>query len=839
MNSAKINIKQKKKKIKQNSHPLYDSDLKRDLNILKVMLNKIRKEKLDFNDRSIESRKKIIAHITALYIMSDDQYQPKHDIQYATYSDLIKYSTLDKWINNVRSLSNKKAETPSGISYEMLKNLNEDNQSFFYAFICVCMDLNDIPDEWKKAIIYPILKLKSFFTNLTNTILITLLKTPQKAFISLLNRHLSRILKNNNVLKGNQFAASPGNSTFEPICTINEIIQYEYVNAVICFQEEVISPLLWCIYYDPLLCEIEQRKLGYTLEAPKIALNKFYSEDISEETEKLTILSSAYMDNTQWFAPSQNNLEKILEIADSYYKLNDIQVNKEKSELLVRYKQGRYRPKLKPHEPVTLSVIIPKIEYWLQVKMLTKKFMDKIMKQFLLTFKKKLHLSITTPDKIFFNKIYNIKDIRANQDQAKITNILIQINDVSVLDIHDNQDQAKITNILIQINDVLVLGRDQLQESFCNIDCTISNTSILYTGQCSTVTRDKYRLIPVDLNLHLHQVINSTSSVIILTINRNIRITPFNNYLKDEDNLFFYTDGSLICDNPTFLIRDYDFRLPNNNLIINNITSIIRSKNLIIRFNKVKAHNNDYFNNQIDQECKIAHYDSTPTLNYKYKNTVDWDLTLWILCNNGEKSETTFEQHHSDCLLCSVEKETFAHVWLCSYQTEVFLQLYNNFKNTLILRILDLTTNISSQQLSDQFDLLQFTKSLHLNNITFLDIIKGFVPTTLVEWLQKYTTATNCCNLLIKALDKLYEDSLDLWKSRCEAVASIENMCGITQHMKCFISYNIKYSEPYTEYNINNLSFDFSLINIEYIEYINLLIRFNIAYIDLFTFDVS
>ncbi|GBB94100.1 hypothetical protein RclHR1_22900001 [Rhizophagus clarus] len=512
---------------------------------------------------------------------------------------------------------------------------------------------------------------------------------------------------------------------------------YEYVNAVICFQEEVISPLLWCIYYDPLLCEIEQRKLGYTLEAPKIALNKFYSEDISEETEKLTILSSAYMDNTQWFAPSQNNLEKILEIADSYYKLNDIQVNKEKSELLVRYKQGRYRPKLKPHEPVTLSVIIPKIEYWLQVKMLTKKFMDKIMKQFLLTFKKKLHLSITTPDKIFFNKIYNIKDIRANQDQAKITNILIQINDVSVLDIHDNQDQAKITNILIQINDVLVLGRDQLQESFCNIDCTISNTSILYTGQCSTVTRDKYRLIPVDLNLHLHQVINSTSS------------------------------------------------------------------------------------------------------NYKYKNTVDWDLTLWILCNNGEKSETTFEQHHSDCLLCSVEKETFAHVWLCSYQTEVFLQLYNNFKNTLILRILDLTTNISSQQLSDQFDLLQFTKSLHLNNITFLDIIKGFVPTTLVEWLQKYTTATNCCNLLIKALDKLYEDSLDLWKSRCEAVASIENMCGITQHMKCFISYNIKYSEPYTEYNINNLSFDFSLINIEYIEYINLLIRFNIAYIDLFTFDVS
>ncbi|GBB96667.1 hypothetical protein RclHR1_28020001 [Rhizophagus clarus] len=67
MHSAKRNIKQKKKKLKWNRHPLYDSDLKRDLNILKGMLNKIRRAKLDFNDRSIENRQKIITHITALH----------------------------------------------------------------------------------------------------------------------------------------------------------------------------------------------------------------------------------------------------------------------------------------------------------------------------------------------------------------------------------------------------------------------------------------------------------------------------------------------------------------------------------------------------------------------------------------------------------------------------------------------------------------------------------------------------------------------------------------------------------------------------------------------------
>ncbi|GBC02171.1 hypothetical protein RclHR1_00450006 [Rhizophagus clarus] len=104
-----------------------------------------------------------------------------------------------------------------------------------------------------------------------------------------------------------------------------------------------------------LLCKIEQRKLGYKLETPKIALNKFYGDNTLEETEEITLSSCAFMDDIQWLAPNQSNLEKILEIVDSFYELNDIQVNKEKSELLVRKIQSRYRPKLRPHELVTLK----------------------------------------------------------------------------------------------------------------------------------------------------------------------------------------------------------------------------------------------------------------------------------------------------------------------------------------------------------------------------------------------------------------------------------------------------------------------------------------------------
>jgi hypothetical protein len=41
------------------------------------------------------------------------------------------------------------------------------------------------------------------------------------------------------------------------------------------------------------------------------------------------------MDDTSWIASSQHNLERILSIADSFNILNNIKVNKEKSELLV------------------------------------------------------------------------------------------------------------------------------------------------------------------------------------------------------------------------------------------------------------------------------------------------------------------------------------------------------------------------------------------------------------------------------------------------------------------------------------------------------------------------
>ena len=95
-------------------------------------------------------------------------------------------------------------------------------------------------------------------------------------------------------------------------------------------QGEVISPLLWCIYYDPLLCEIEKLNVGYSLQ-------HYYRKDINDKSESFLcefVSDLAYMDDTTWITDDQESLETILEIADDFYDFTDIKVNKQKSKKL-------------------------------------------------------------------------------------------------------------------------------------------------------------------------------------------------------------------------------------------------------------------------------------------------------------------------------------------------------------------------------------------------------------------------------------------------------------------------------------------------------------------------
>ena len=67
-------------------------------------------------------------------------------------------------------------------------------------------------------------------------------------------------------------------------------------------QGEVISPLLWCIYYDPLLVEVQSWQLGYNLSH---TYRQNLYDPTSITTESINIPALAYMDDTNWISDSE------------------------------------------------------------------------------------------------------------------------------------------------------------------------------------------------------------------------------------------------------------------------------------------------------------------------------------------------------------------------------------------------------------------------------------------------------------------------------------------------------------------------------------------------------
>ncbi|CAG8721420.1 12492_t:CDS:2, partial [Rhizophagus irregularis] len=107
-------------------------------------------------------------------------------------------------------------------------------------------------------------------------------------------------------------------------------------------------PDQWKNQYNPL-SHIDQDIYNNIMDLPfwdewvQSASYKDNIYDLQSNIINQHILSMAYMDNTQWLSESKDNLEKILEIADDFYNFTDIQVNKQKSELLLRIQNPNFK----------------------------------------------------------------------------------------------------------------------------------------------------------------------------------------------------------------------------------------------------------------------------------------------------------------------------------------------------------------------------------------------------------------------------------------------------------------------------------------------------------------
>ncbi|RHZ49272.1 hypothetical protein Glove_526g9 [Diversispora epigaea] len=203
---------------------------------------------------------------------------------------------------------------------------------------------------------------------------------------------------------------------------------------------------------------IAKSKLGYVMSEKWI--NNLQSK--LRESLKLRVSVTAYVDDTNWFVPSRDKMEKILEVANEFYCMNDIAINKSKSHLIIINSNPLERTRgvgmgdtilhpvaedfpirsLGVGKPITdkqviyifNAVVIPMLEYSLNDMTLLETECLKITTRFISMIKNKALLAITTPNVVIHAKeVYNVENLWDRQVQIQSNNLLCKLNDKDVL----------------------------------------------------------------------------------------------------------------------------------------------------------------------------------------------------------------------------------------------------------------------------------------------------------------------------------------------------------------------------------------------------------------------
>ena len=317
-----------------------------------------------------------------------NEMTPRDYIDDDTFNDCDREIQMNEISEALMACPINKAAGASGIPYECWKKAHESVLHVILHLFNLCLKFRITPFRWRKANIILIPKSRDWGKDVDVTRPITLIETLRKVFSRVLTQRIERVCREHNVLRGNNSSVLKGTSTHCAISIMSQICEeaeesnekqawivlqdmrkaYDSVSweglekalkrikmklsiidilegihnnrysAVITDhgptdyyevqdgidQGEVYSPLLWRIFYDPLLCRIQrtQKSNGYTLD------NNGNGYDI-------TINHLAFVDDTAWIAKSRKDMESILVAAKSFYVALDVEINDEKTKCIV------------------------------------------------------------------------------------------------------------------------------------------------------------------------------------------------------------------------------------------------------------------------------------------------------------------------------------------------------------------------------------------------------------------------------------------------------------------------------------------------------------------------
>ena len=306
--------------------------------------------------------------------------------------------------------------------------------------------------------------------------------------------------------------------------------------------------------------------------------------------------------------------------------------------------------------------------------------------------------------------------------------------------------------------------------------------------------------------------------------------------------------------------RQY-FKIATNNNLWATMLSIIDINQLDINLIKVKAHDTNPYNNEVDRLARESHTSDyiveiidrfNPCLSYtplwngikiekhlrhfitdvswnrgfeqfynlfrnaKYRNNnIKWDLTFSHLNDDGSSTITSLPisqkkahrikflveelptiEHmkkrrydlyeHSKCPQCKYCVETFVHVFTCTKSKNIVENIRNQSQELLVKLIYDHAN--TKVPLTSFTDLQEIWNLDHrpTDKLTFIDIIKGFVPLILFDKVQQKVKHQEMTSLIVSIfMNFIYENICELvWFPRCQLQIDIEKRDGIDTRIK-------------------------------------------------------
>jgi hypothetical protein len=130
-------------------------------------------------------------------------YEPIKKPEFDHMTSLCDDFTMEEMIHTISTLSNNKAAGISGITYEDIKHLHEDFKEYIRNFFNTILQFQIYPDDWSRALLFPIPKPKAWDCKIENTRPIVLLETFRKLFVKILTQRINILLTSYNLINEN------------------------------------------------------------------------------------------------------------------------------------------------------------------------------------------------------------------------------------------------------------------------------------------------------------------------------------------------------------------------------------------------------------------------------------------------------------------------------------------------------------------------------------------------------------------------------------------------------------------------------------------------------------